>query len=329
MKARSLLVTDVNQIELGEIEIPDPGPNEVLIRSAYSCISPGTELRALAGKQQGSTNRPYIPGYAVSGVVAAAGRDTHFKEGQPVYSAGTQRASANRLWGGHCEYAVRSAAAVFPLPEGLNLKTASIAKLAAISYHGSQLSKAQPEDRVAIIGLGPIGQLSARLHQLSGARVVACDLSQERVAIAKGADVEAICPAGQSLAEAFVSIFPDGASVVVDSTGAPAVLKQAVLLGFQKPWESAAPGPRLLIQGSYPEDFCIPYQESFCREYTVLIPRDQTPQDLIDTLDLMAQGSLQVDDLLGEPHSPANAQAVYDKLLAGKSTPLTGVFDWS
>ena len=50
MKPPALFVTGTDRVELIEANIPDPGPREVIVESLYTSISPGTELRCMAGR---------------------------------------------------------------------------------------------------------------------------------------------------------------------------------------------------------------------------------------------------------------------------------------
>ncbi|NJM07355.1 hypothetical protein HC891_15970 [Candidatus Gracilibacteria bacterium] len=181
MDAHAILHTAANTVALAPVAIPEPGPGQVLVETLYSCISPGTELRCLAGQQPDAAQWPYIPGYALTGRVIAAGPETTLATGTLVFCSGTMAASVARMWGGHVSHALQYERAVYPLPSNVDPLAAALAKLAAITYHGMRLSRPQPHEQVAVIGLGPIGQLAARLHQLSGARVVAADPLAERV----------------------------------------------------------------------------------------------------------------------------------------------------
>ncbi len=42
MKAKAILFTGIDKVEIGSVLIPDPGPGEVLIKAVSSCISAGT-----------------------------------------------------------------------------------------------------------------------------------------------------------------------------------------------------------------------------------------------------------------------------------------------
>ena len=329
MKSQALLITGVNRIELAEVEIPAPQGREVLIETAFSGISPGTELRGLAGRQAGCPGFPCIPGYTQSGVVLEAGPKAGMKPGQRVFCNGTTRASVPLMWGGHCCHAVRDESSVFALPDEVSLQDASIAKLAAIAQRGVTVGRAMEGECVAVIGLGPIGQLSARLHALTGARVCGVDLDSRRVERLNESGVEAIQPGSNTLSDDLEQVFPDGIDVVVDATGSTKVLEQSLLLARIKEWEDASPGPRLIIQGSYPEDFTLPYEEAFRREISIHFPRDQTSLEIEQVLQFMAAGRLQVADLVEQVVRPEDCQAVYDQLRDPDSGLLTAVFRWS
>ena len=49
MKTTCVVATDVNRVEVGEYELRDSLPGELLVETLYSAVSPGTELRCQAG----------------------------------------------------------------------------------------------------------------------------------------------------------------------------------------------------------------------------------------------------------------------------------------
>lgn len=329
MQAHAILFTGANKVELGSAQIPDPGPGDVLVEAHYTCVSPGTELRTLAGKQVGAGPFPLVSGYQCAGRVIKAGTGVTLETGTRVFYAGSDTIlDRGRCWGGHISHAVVSAAKVFVLPDTVDLVEASIGKLTAIAYHGLRISRSLPHEKVAVIGLGPLGQLSARVHALTGARVVGADVSSDRVAFARASGLEALEVKG-SLPETFAGVFPEGADLVVDVTGAPQVLPQSVLLGKSKPWDnSQEPCARLLLQGSYPDTFSVNYADAFQREMTLLTTRDQQDRDLVEVFDLLARKRLQVRDIISDVRPVARAPETFEALVAAKEGILTVAFDW-
>jgi len=327
MKTTALFATGIDRVELVETCVPDPGPGQLIVEALYTAVSPGTEMRCLAGKQPG-VKFPFIPGYSMVGRIAAKGSGVDVPEGATVFCQGTEAADHPLFWGAHIAHALHGAENVFVLPPGTDPLEAALAKLAAIAYRGVRVAGTRPHEQVAVVGLGIIGQLAARLHALAGARVVAADLDAHRVALAKSGGVEAIIPT-QGLPAAFQSLQPRGADVVVDSTGAPSVLQDSLALVKPKPWDNSIAEPsRLVIQGSYSGNVVFDYHQAFFRELTVHFPRDNQPRDTVAMLAQIGRGRLKTRDLVSRIAAPAEAQEVYSALRAAAPGLLTAVFKW-
>ncbi len=327
MHSRALVVPSARRIEVREVDIREPAPGEVLIETLVTGVSPGTELRCLHGLQPG-TIYPFIPGYALVGRVVAAGAGVARSLGDLVLASGTRHAEGvHLLWGGHCAHAVIPAAETLSLPPGIAPEAAALAPLLAIAWHGMRLSRPRPLERVAVIGLGPIGAMAALAHAQAGAEVVACDVSPERRATAHALGISVIEPS-PSLSEAFRARFPDGADVIVDATGSARVMAEAITLGRQPTWgDEHARGPRYLVQGSYAEGFTVPYDPAFTRELTILVPRATVRSDHEAALGLMARGIAPWERVAGRPRTPDEAAAVFAELESDRRN-LTVVFRW-
>ena len=327
MNARALAFTAVNRVELLEVNIPEPLAGEVLIETELSAVSPGTELRCLAGLQVNAKPWPFIPGYALVGTVIALGTGVNLEVGTRVFCAGTQRASLDRMWGGHSSHAVVSEQSVFVIPDGVTWLQASLTALASIAHHGLHLSRPQSGERIAVIGLGAIGQLSAQLHALSGAAVAVTDTLASRRDTARACGLSVLEPQG-SLRETFVTVFPDGADVIVDATGSPAVFAQALEVTKVPSWhDPLALGGRYLIQGSYADGLHVPYDPVFQRELQLLFPRDTQPRDRRAVLELMAQGKLNLGPLVRE-FAVQDAPRAYAALQSLEAGLVTAAFRW-
>jgi 2-desacetyl-2-hydroxyethyl bacteriochlorophyllide A dehydrogenase len=327
MNARALAFTAVNSVELLEVEIPEPLPGEVLIETELSAVSPGTELRCLAGLQANAKPWPFIPGYALVGTVIRVGSGVNLPVGSRVFCAGTQRADMDRMWGGHVSHAVALEPSVFVIPDGVTWLEASLTALASIAHHGLHLSRPQSGERIAVIGLGAIGQLSAQLHALSGAEVAVTDSLPYRRETARACGLNALEPQG-SLRETFASVFPNGADVIVDATGSPAVFTQALEVARIPSWhDPLALGGRYLIQGSYADGLNVPYDPVFQRELQLLFPRDTQPRDRLAVLELLAHGKLNLAPLVRE-YAVRDAPRAYAALQSLEAGLVTAAFRW-
>jgi L-iditol 2-dehydrogenase len=84
--------------------------------------------------------------------------------------------------GALCEYMAVHAAFCFPVPEGMTAQAAALIEPAAVAVHAVELAGIRPGETAAILGLGPIGLLTAQTARLSGARwLCGTDLHEYRV----------------------------------------------------------------------------------------------------------------------------------------------------
>jgi bacteriochlorophyllide a dehydrogenase len=331
MKTRCLAFTAVNTVALTETTLCAPRAGEIIVETEVSGVSPGTELRCLAGKeiQLGTHSFPFIPGYSLVGkVLAGEGVDSALL-GKRVLSTGCREGSSIRCaWGGHMGHVLVPAASVMVLPEAVSSVDAVILKLAAIAYRGVRLCRDLVGKKVAVIGLGPIGQMSARLFHLAGAEVHGFDLAADRVEVLGRAGVAGHLIQGD-LGESVRRVLPTGAPVVVDCTGVAALLPQTTRLIADKPWDdSPLPGGTLVIQGSYGSDVALVPPDCFSRELTLIWPRDSQRADLEIVVNANAAGRLNLDGLVGGVFAPSECQEVYGRLVNRTSNLLTAAFDW-
>lgn len=326
--ARCLLISAPGKIEQACTSIPSPECGEVLVRTAWSCISPGTETRVFEGTEPGLPDYPFIPGYAMTGTVVECGTGCRLQVGAKVFCSGTQRAEHPLCWGGHTEFAVVNENKVLPIPEAVDLRLASTAKLAAIAHHGVRLSQPSNGQTVAVVGLGPIGLLSALIHAQSGATVIATDLNADRCKMAQDLGIRIAAYKG-CLKSTFASDFPNGADIVVEATGVNKVLSECTHLLKMKPWDDAEhPSARILIQASYASGLSIDYFSAFAAEAILLFPRDCQMQDIAAVLQLMATNKLDIADFVQNIGDLSQATASFLNLRATSGKYITYTIDW-
>jgi bacteriochlorophyllide a dehydrogenase len=329
MKATAVVMSAINQVELRSVELPDPGEGEVLMETIYSCVSPGTEMRCLSGKQ-GDAKFPFVPGYAAVGRVLKRGEGVTIPEGTVAFFMGTAYAGdLNIAWGSHMSNIVCNADRLLPVPDGVDLVQASAAKMASIPYHGLRKCNPVMGEKIAVIGLGCIGHMAAKLYAQAGAFTVACDMSEKRVKQAKAAGINAV-PVGKSLKETFSPFFPEGADVIVDCTGVPAVLPNALAVTREFPWGNhLMTGPRYIVQGSYADNFSIPYGPAFVKEMTFILPRSEQDRDREIIFDMIKRGVISLKSVISDVRKPQDAPEIYASLRDPNTDLMTAVFKWS
>ncbi|MFI0264074.1 bi-domain-containing oxidoreductase [Streptomyces sp. NPDC017056] len=195
-----------------DVPVPECKPGGVLVRSAYSLISTGTELMkvseagmSMVGKarsrpdqvakvmQSVATNGvpatyrkvmgkldSYTPlGYSLCGVVEQVGTGTDdVAVGDLVACAGNEHALHAELnWVPKNLYA--------RVPDGLAPRHAAFGTVGSIALQGVRRGEPQLGDTALVIGLGLIGQLVVQLLAASGVRVVGADPDPVRCRLAE------------------------------------------------------------------------------------------------------------------------------------------------
>jgi predicted dehydrogenase len=207
------------------------GRNGVLVRTAASLISPGTERASLEFSRMsllskarnrpdlvrqvlekvrrdgfleaarvvlGRLERPLPIGYACSGIVIAAGPEAFdLTVGDRVACAGTGYAN-------HAEvnYVPRNLTVPVPLRASgvpLSFDEASFATLGAIALHAARLGHPGVGERAAVIGLGLIGLLAGQILRAAGCAVVGIDPNPARCDLGKRLGMEETSTPGRAV----------------------------------------------------------------------------------------------------------------------------------
>jgi len=212
LPCRRLMAAKMGNGHLGVIEqdIPALVPGSMLVEVHNSLISPGTEMRSwrglLAERSDPKPNfQPWTFGYSVAGVVLQAADGVgEFKPGDRVACIGGGAS--------HTDYAVVAHNLCVHLPDTVTFQQASYGMLTTTALQAVRRGEPQLGERFAVAGLGIVGQLTARLYQLSGCRVIGWDTIALRCSMAKHWCVDAAVESGNEDAVAATKAFadPDG-----------------------------------------------------------------------------------------------------------------------
>ena len=171
MKSTVILFPKPERVDFAEIDIPAPGPGQILAKTILTGVSTGTETRVWRGGEDASAF-PLIPGYVNVGEILEAGEGVSLQPGALVFHTGSDNTGEySRLWGAHCQYCLIRAENAILLPDGIDPKDAIYTVVAAIAQHGIHRGGVAAGDRVAVVGLGLIGAVD--LHATVGAALSA------------------------------------------------------------------------------------------------------------------------------------------------------------
>jgi threonine dehydrogenase-like Zn-dependent dehydrogenase len=237
----ALVFTAPREITIAAEEERALAAHEVRLHTLFSGISAGTELTAYRGtnpylhKRWDNDRRLFVTdertnseypligwGYEEVGEIVEVGADVvGLEPGQRVYGTWGHRTSRVVT----ADYA-RSRVLPPHVPPMLGI----FSQIGAIALNGILDAQINLGETVAVFGLGVVGQLVAQLAGLSGARVVAVDLIDSRLELARRLGVHTVIN-GQtaSAAEAIKELTAGrGADVCIEASGATPALNEAV-----------------------------------------------------------------------------------------------------
>lgn len=311
----------------------DLQPDQVLVKTEYDLISAGTEIACYHGlPNTGAANGKYpcYTGYSTSGKVVRVGRAvTKYKAGDPVVSA----------WGGHRSWVVRKEDQnLYPIPVGVDMKTAAVAHLASFPMLAVRKLQIQLGEACLIAGQGLLGLIAGQLARIAGAYpVIVSDCSPERRALALklGADY-ALDPMKEDYVRTVLELTGGkGVETVVEVTGNIQALQQCL--------ECAAFNGRISLLGcTRISDQTIDFYKYVHTRGIYLIgthtfARPKTDpthwgcsefEDYRTFFKLVESGRLNVLPLISEIASPRDAGEIYRKLGTQQNPPLGILLDW-
>lgn len=351
------------ELRVEEVPVPSVSKGQVLVRNHFSVISAGTERamielarKSLVGKAKDRPDlvrkvldkaradgvvaaleqalrrldAPKPLGYSSAGVVLETGAGVEgIRPGDRVACAGAGYAS-------HAEVISVPRNLCVPVPGGADLRDAAFSTLGAVAMQGVRVSGAGLGERVAVIGLGLIGQITVQLLKSAGCRVFGIDLEDWKLDLARQLGAEGVGLRNGGDLEARVLEFTAGhgadAVVVTAATTSPDPLKLA--------GEIARDRATIAVVGVVSID--VPHKLYYEKELRVLMSRSYGPgrydrqyeecgqdypigyvrwtenRNMEAFVELLARGQVSVGPLVTQEFSIEEAALAYD-LVTGKA----------
>jgi predicted dehydrogenase/threonine dehydrogenase-like Zn-dependent dehydrogenase len=207
------------KVVVEEVPAPRPEAGQVLVQVAWSCVSPGTELATAAStgathllerlrrdpapirkvittfrnhglhgisvKAQERLTFGIPAGYSCAGIVLEADSSV------PGFAPGDRVACAGAGYANHAEVVSVPRNLVVKIPNSVDLADAATVALGAIALQGVRRAQVAVGERVGVIGLGFLGQLTVQLLKASGCKVFGVDLDPARETQAKALGLDA------------------------------------------------------------------------------------------------------------------------------------------
>jgi len=353
---KQLLRKGLNQIVVDEVPDPVVTPHHVIVRPYFSLISSGTETASLhKGGAMGAVaeNPSYIGkildvmknegpvrttrevlaklseyavlGYSGAGVVVEKHSSVSDLEvGERVAYGGEGT--------GHAEAILVGRNLVARIPDGVAFEHACFTTLGSIALNAVRIANISLGEKVAVIGLGLVGQLIAQLAHLQGGFVIATDLKSDRVALALRAGADAALVGG--------SEFPQQVKTLTDGIGVDCVIIAAAAKSdapCRLAVEICRDRGRIVDVGAVELSF--PWYESYLKEIQVYMARAYGPgsydasyerqgrdyplpyvrwterRNMEEFLRLSSHGRLRIDDLITHRFPLEDAPKAYEVIM--------------
>ncbi|MBB6410267.1 zinc-dependent alcohol dehydrogenase family protein [Mesorhizobium sangaii] len=314
----------VGSIALREVDKPDIGPDELLVR-VEACGVCGTDRHLFHGEFP--CTPPVTPGHEFSGIVEAigksvsgfavgdrvtgdpniaCGRCAHCHAGR-VNLCSNLRAIGIHRDGGFAEYLALPQKQAFILPAGLKPTHGAFCEPLGCCLHGVDLAEIRPGSSVAVLGGGVIGLLTVQLARLAGATTIILSTRQaSRRALAEELGATAtVDPTAADVINTVAGptgLVPGGVDVVFECAGVRETVEQSMRL--------ARAGATVVIVGVTPQGLKAEFEpfDLLFRELKVL-GSFLNPYTHRRAAELIASGTIEIDRLISRQVALEDAAA--------------------
>jgi len=235
---------------------------------------------------------------------------------------------------------------VVKVPEGLSLEQASCATIGSIAMQGFRRADVRLGDRVAVIGLGLLGQLTLQLLRASGCHVLGSDPDEKRRERAKLFGAEMVINPAEQNAVNRARDFGNGhgvdATIITAASKLPGIIQQTMEMTRRK--------GRVILVGAVPIEFdrspfyqkeidflisCSygpgrydPEYEQKGLDYPYAYVRWTENRNMQEFLELAARGSLDISGVIDKVFPAQEVEKAYNTLKSEGEKPLGVVLEF-
>ena len=307
---KAAVLKDKNIFEIEDIQKPELEGKGALIK-ILGCGLCGSDIVKMktAMAKEGS-----VLGHEIVGIIEQINTETDLKIGDKVvlghhvpcfkcefcrggsFSMCKTFKKTNIKPGGFCEYIRISEAhlknTVCKVPEGMSDIVASFTEPLACCIRAIKRAEVKKDDSVLIIGLGSIGLLMGQAAKAYGAKVIGCDILQERLSIAKkiGFDETILYQSNDSTSELLKKKMntPSGIDKVILTAGNDNSIPFAL--------KSIRDGGNIIIFASIKSnEKGFPNNEVYYRELSIKASYSPSPDDIKESFSLLKDGKIKVE----------------------------------
>lgn len=334
------LMAAPKEITFREVDIPEPGPDQVLVKIKRIGVC-GSDIHVFHGMHP-YTKYPVTQGHEVSGKIVKLGQYvSNLQVGQRVTIEpqvfcgrchpclhGKYNLCENlkvmgfQTIGTASEYFAVDASKITPLPEGMSYNEGAMIEPLAVTVHAGKRFADMKGAKVAVLGAGPIGiLLSQAVKALGAAEVMITDISEKRLELAKsvGADY-AINTAKEDFGEALVACFgPDKADVIYDCAGNDITMNSAI--------QNARKGSTIILVAVFAKMANVDLAKLNDSELDLNTSMMYRHEDYVDALRFVNEGKIQLKPLESAHFAFKDYQKAYEYIDANREMTMKVLID--
>jgi D-arabinose 1-dehydrogenase-like Zn-dependent alcohol dehydrogenase len=307
--------------QIEDVPQPQPGPNEVPVKMHASGIC-YADVHQTLGHMPGPF--PRILGHEPVGEIVAVAPDvTRRKVGDRVGTAWIQATCGRCEWcqrgrrmfcpyqkgtgieaqGGHAEYMLMNADTTYLIPEKISYEQAAPIFCAGYTvFGGLRWADAQPDERVAVLGIGGLGHLALQYAKAAGFETIAVSRSPDKDKMIRDLGADEVVRDGKGLAAV------GGADVILSTSNSTKAMVDSI--------QGLRPDGRLVTMGADAEPISVSLIDLISKRIRIIGSQQNGPEYLYEALDFVAQGKVKT---VVETYPLAEAPKAYDRVAQGKA----------
>ena len=334
------VMTQPKNIIFREIAVPEPGPDQVLVKIKKIGIC-GSDIHVYHGTHP-YTSYPVTQGHEVSGEIVKLGE--YVKD----LSVGQRITIEPQVFCGRCypclhgkynlcehlkvmgfqttgtasEYFAVDASKVTPLPEGMTFSEGAMMEPLAVTVHAAKRFPDLKGAKTVVLGCGPIGILLAQsLKALGADKVLVTDISDTRLELAKsvGADY-AVNTLHKDFGEAMLEAYgPDKADVIFECAGSDITMEQAI--------QNARKGSMIVLVAVFGKRASVDLAKLNDSELDLNTSMMYRHEDFVDAIRLVNEGKILLKPLETAHFAFADYQKAYEYIDNNRETTMKIIID--
>jgi L-iditol 2-dehydrogenase len=341
---KALLLSEYKHLEVTDLSVPVPGPQDVLVQVA-ACGICGSDVHGYDGSS-GRRIPPVVMGHEAAGTVAAVGSEvTGFAVGDRVTFDSTVYCGAcefcrkgevnlcnNRQVvgvscgefkraGAFAEYVAVPARIAYQLPETLGFAEAAMLEAVSVALHAAHVSELKGEETALVIGAGMIGLLVLQAARVGGcSRVIVADIDATRLKLAgeMGAD-EVLQASDVELVQEVMRLTDGrGVDVVFEAVGRAETVAGAI--------DCVRKGGKVTLVGNIAREVTLPLQKVVTRQIR-LQGSCASSGEYPEAMELISTGEIKVGPLITAVAPLADGPRWFERLYGREPNLMKIVLD--